>query len=446
MRIDVRYLDNAIKETTAKVLELQRELQGSKEWRVWVKYEGEKTKIDAREQFGRLIFNHLGFKRNPLMVEKVREEGSHRLKILNSEEAFSHVDLPFVRTYFEYQHLNKALTVYLLGIRREVVGSYIHPFFDLHTAESYRSSSSRPNFHNMPVRNKEVSQIIRRCVIPRKGCEFLEGDYGQQEVRIAACYTRDPKLIAYIQGEGDMHYDRMLDLYILTPEEAGTDKDYKMGRYCAKNMFTFPQFYGSVYSQCAPNLWEAIGKFSLVRQPDGVSLYQHLKEKGIHSLGTCSYEEEAKEGTFEHHVKMVERRMWQDVFTVYDQWKRDWWFLYQRQGGVNTLSGFRMHGWFRRNQVLCDPIQGTAFHCLLWTDIQMDRWLLNRKFKTRMVNQIHDSTLFDGPASEREDVIQAFKEFGVKKVAKHWDWIVVPLEVEFEVAAANWHDKVKYKT
>jgi DNA polymerase I-like protein with 3'-5' exonuclease and polymerase domains len=330
----------------------------------------------------------------------------------------------------------------LHGIRAEVVGGFLHPFFDLHTAESYRSSSSKPNVHNFPVRNVEVSEIVRRAIIPRKGCEFLEVDYGQQEVRVSAGYNKDPALMSYIKGAGDMHYDRMLELYMLTPEEAGNGKQYKMGRYCAKNMFTFPQFYGSVYSQCAPNLWEAIAKYNLTRA-DGVSLYQHLREKGITSLGTCSYEEEPREGTFEYHVRSVERRMWGEVFTVYDQWKRDWWILYQEQGGVNTLTGFRMEGYFRRNQILCDPIQGSAFHCLLWSSIHLDRELTRRKFATKLVNEIHDSMLLDGPESEREDVIELVRDIAVKKVAEHWDWINVPLEVEFELAPSNWFEKGK---
>jgi hypothetical protein len=306
------------------------------------------------------------------------------------------------------------------------------------------NSCSQPNFHNFPTRMKELSKIVRSSIIPSDGCVLLEADYGAQEVRVSACYNKDPKLISCICGGEDMHKSITKKAYILTDEELGnTDVGVaKMARYCGKNMMVFPQFYGSVYTQCAPNLWDAIGRYKLTTA-NGTCLYDHLASKGIDRLGDCSFEKEPEKGTFELHLKEVERYLWQDMFPVYSQWKKDWWNLYLQNGGFHTLTGFTLEGVFRRNQVLCDGIQGDAFHCLLWADIVMDNEMRRRGMRSRLINQIHDSSLFDVWEPELDDVIELYHDIAVNRVAKHWPWIIVPLEVEFEICEENWHLKQK---
>jgi DNA polymerase-1 len=442
IRIDIAYLDRAIAATEKEISVLQKTLRASEEFKLWSREFGERMTLGSNWQLARVVFDLMGEKRNPLLVARGREKDTAPS---NDVKAFEHLNIPFVSDWFKLKRLDKALGTYLMGMRREVVGEYLHPFFHLHTAESYRGSSDRINFQNFPVRNKGISKIVRSAVIPREGNVLLEADYGQQEVRVAACYTKDPKLISYIVGGGDMHKDFCMELYMLTEEELG-DTDIKGpakdSRYCAKNMFTFPQFYGSVYAQCAPNLWDAIKRMSLTRS-DGLSLYDHLKGKGITKLGACDYEQEPRKGTFELQVQKVERRMWQEVFTVYDRWKKDWWNTYLRQGGVNTLTGFRMEGVFRRNQVLCDPIQGSAFHCLLWSAIPIQKEIKRRGMKALMICQIHDSMLFDCPKKEIEDLTEIIREYAVRQVSRHWKWICVPLAVDFESSETNWFSKSK---
>lgn len=430
LRIDVPYLDSAIHEIRGQIIDMQNALKTSKEYKVWAKVYGDRMKLGSKVQLGTVMFKHMGHKRNPHAVSK-----SNKDKYNNDEHAFEHLNCPFVKNYFGIAKLEKALSTYLLGIKREVVDGYVHPFQHLFRAMSYRSSSSDPNFHNMPVRNKSVSKIIRSSVIPRSGHIFLEPDYGAQEVRVSACYHKDPRLIDYILGGGDMHLDRALELYCLTKEEI----DDGMSRYCAKNKFVFPQFYGSTHVNCAPDLWEAISLMKL-KTKDGVSLFNHLKKKGIKKLGTCDYEQEPQKGTFELHVKKIQDHMWNDVLTVYNQWKKDWWLQYQTDGGVNFLSGFKMEGIFDRNQILCSPIQGSAFHCLLWSLVQMQKWMIKKRMKTKIVDQIHDSGLFDTHRREKDDVIEKFTQIATKDVAEHFPWICIPLLVEWKMSETNWFD------
>jgi DNA polymerase-1 len=439
IRIDESYLDRAIQETKDSIFQMEEEIRQTREYKLWQKHYGNNMNLRSRPQLGHVMFRLCGHKRNPHMKDK------KTFRDFNNESAFKHLDLPFTNLHFEIEHLKNALKRNLMGIKNEVVDGRIHPFFDLHTAESYRSSSSNPNFHNMPVRIKNIAQIVRTSVIPDDGCELLEADYGSQEVRVACCYNKDPRLKSYILGGGDMHKDMALKLYLLTKKQLGdTDNDAaaKMIRYAAKNLFVFAQFYGSYYAQCAPMLWEGIARLNLQRS-DGMSLYDHLKKKGIESLGACDPDQDVLEGTYEDVVKRTENWMWGEVFTVYDQWKRDWWALYQRQGGVNTLTGFRMEGVFDRNQILCDPIQGSAFHCLLWSFIRIQREFRRRRMKSKIILQIHDSLLINAWKSEIPDVVEIVRRVAVDEIAREWRWITVPLAVEFDRAENNWFQKRK---
>lgn len=443
IRIDVPYLDKAIDKARAQLLDLKDAIKSAEEYQLWRREFGNSMNLTARAQLGRVLFDVVGYKRNKFMGQS------------NSEGAFEHLkEIKFKDDYFKIQKLEKALGTYLLGIRREVVDGRIHPFFNLAAmdfmgeeqggAESYRSTSSRPNLQNQPVRNKWISKVVRACMIPSPGCVFLEADYSTQEVHTAYCYNQDPKLLYDIE-HGDMHKDRALELFKLTEEEYGNSKEEpgKLIRYIAKNKFVFAQFYGSYHSKCAPDLWDSISLYNL-KTTKGISLYEHLKGKGVKKLGACEPGDEPVKGTYEYLVKEVQTKMWEETYTVYNQWKKDWWELYLRQGGVNSKTGFKMEGVFRRNQILCECIQGSAFHCLLWSIIQIQKKFIKYKMKSKVVVQVHDSILIDARKKELKNVVEIVKETMLNDVRKHWKWIICPLGVELEIAKKNWFEKIPY--
>jgi DNA polymerase I-like protein with 3'-5' exonuclease and polymerase domains len=435
LRIDVPYLEKSIEEVQAQIRKMESALRKDPAFAMWNKHYGNSMKLNSRVQLGHVLFDLMGYKRNPFMGKS------------NDEAAFEHLRIPFKQNYFDVARMKKALNTYLYGIQKEVVSGICHPNFGVTGPESYRSQSDRPNFHNMPIRNKVISRVIRQCVIPRKGHVFIEADYGTQEVRGAYCYNKDQKLRHDIL-HGDMHTDRTKELYLLTTEQLGpvNADPGKTVRYVGKNRFVFAQFYGSFFKQCAPDLWDAISLYDL-RRSDGVSLFEHLQSKGIKSLGPCDVEADydPEPGTFEHHVQQVERKMWDQTYTTYAQWRKDWWALYQRQGGVNTLTGFRIYGVYRRNQILCNPIQGSSYHCQLWAMIEIQKEFLKRKMKSRIVDQIHDSLLIDTHRAEIWDVVEIVRHYMVEAVAEHWKWIIIPLSVEFEICEPSWADKATLK-
>ena len=282
-----------------------------------------------------------------------------------------------------------------------------------------------------------MGEIIRRCFIPRKNHHIVEIDYSGIEVRIAACYHKDPAMISYIKDPSkDMHRDMAGECFMVKPENVS-----KGLRYCGKNMFVFPQFYGDYYLNCAKTLWDSIDKMN--HEVNGVPMKEHLKSKGIKSLGACDPKERPLPGTFEHHLRNVENDFWGKRFKTYSRWKKNWWEKYQREGGFSTLTGFRIDGVFSRNDVINYPVQGSAFHCLLWSLIRLNKWLNKNKMKTLIVGQIHDSIVADVHTDELDSYLSKAKTIMTQTLPEEWKWIEVPLEVEAEITPINgtWYEK-----
>lgn len=675
IRIDTKYLKRTIEETTANIKKKEGELRESPVYEVWRKKYGEKTNLGSKKQLGDIIFKELGHKRSRVEADE-DEEGTK-----NDEKAFEFVDEPFVKDYFATEKLKKANTTYLKGILRETVDGRLHPFFNLHIAQTYRSSSDSPNFQNMPVRNPEMAKLIRSAFIPTdNNYHFVEADFGGIEVKVAACYHKDPTMLKYIKDPTrDMHRDMAAQCYLLdekqvnknarycTPSEtpillsngkprpiskikigdkilgwtrvAGNRKrlipatvtaihqkkdkvvkitmssgrkirctadhlwlsgntpwsrqhgqkeayvpakigkklcfiadpleplpkhlqrqaDWLSGMYdgegcknviaqsrthnpeicerlemvlddlgipwkyeekylkyyllgglktafkmaiwckcaksywrdqitsasnflrketivsiepdgeetvyglttetgnyiawgyasknCAKNMFVFPQFYGDYYINCARNLWGAIDLLKLTVGDTDTPLKKHLKKKGIHSLGKCDPEIEAEEGTFEYHLQRIEKHFWNKRFPVYTQWKKRWFEKYQQEAGFMMKTGFACNGVFNRKHVINYPIQGSAFHCLLWCLIKTHQMMKKEKMRSRIVGQIHDSIVADVHKSELKEYTQLVYHIMTELLPEAWKWIIVPLEVEIEVSprGKSWYEKQPYK-
>jgi len=432
IRIDVDLLDRTIAKVSRRIEALTERLKDGEEWAEWRRAFGLKASLGSRLQLSKVL-KRMG---HELSGEKTRSGSREKTDKLSLER----LDIPFVRDYLEVEKLKKLHGTYLLGVRREVVDGLLRPFFNLHTVVTYRSSSDRPNFQNVPIRDKMIGKLIRQCFVPRKGHVLVEVDFKQLEVSISTAYHRDPRMIEYLETGYDFHRSLAAELYMLEEGEVSADV-----RYCAKNRFVFPEFYGSYFAQCALSLWEAIDSMEL-RTVGGRPLKEHLAEQGIVRLGETRSDWrkgriETEGGTFTGHVREVERVFWSERFPIYAEWKERWWQKYLKRGWFELLTGFREDGLYKRNDVINHPVQGSAFHVLLWSLVEMVKWLSKNKMRSMVVGQIHDSMLCDVHRSELDDFLVKVREITSVRLREAWQWIVVPLTVDVAIAEENWFEK-----
>jgi len=405
IRIDVHYCTNQQKIVNKKILEIENEMNGSKEIKLWKKIYKDKFNANSDTQLANILYNYLKIK--PTRFTK--NENNPKPSV--DKIALANINSPFVHSILEGRKY-KGLCDNLKGIIEETVDGILRPSFDLNTARTFRSSSSNINFQNQPIRDPEMGKIIRRAFIPRPGSWIGGIDYEGIEVKISAVYHKDRTMLKYIKHpESDLHRDMAMECYMLESREVSKDT-----RYCAKNQFVFPQFYGSWYEPCAQSLWDSIDKMKLetkrydFRMDCGVPLKINLQK-----LGIKTYKQ------FENHIKNVEDRFWNEKFTGYRDWKIEWVKKYEKKGYFDMLTGFRCKGVMKRNDVINYPVQGVAFHCLLWSLIKLNRWLKKNKMRSMIIGQIHDDITMDIFETEFEDVLKKCEQIMCKDIRKEWE-------------------------
>lgn len=450
IRIDVDYLNRTIAETTAKVKNLLDKLKTDKIYKMWKKIYGQDANIGSREQLGNILFNHMGYESVALT-----DTGRHK----TDKNALDILDVPFVRNFLEIERLKKANSTYLKGVLKEVVDGYLHPVFNLHLVQTFRSSSDSPNFQNIPIRNPDTAKLIRPAFISRDNHQLVEIDYSGLEVHTAAWYHKDPVMLKYLFNKKedeygnplkDMHRDMARQCFMLPREELYWKEDKKDAkrikdiRYCGKNMFVFPEFYGDYYIDCATALWNAIGTMKLTTR-NGVSIYDHLVGKGVFKLGLCNPDKKPCKGTFEKHIQNVEDNFWNNRFTAYNRWRKNWYYQYKERGWFDNLTGFRFRGDFKRNEVVNYPVQSCAFHCLLWSLIRLQKLLKKYNMKSLIIGQIHDSIVADVYKKELQNYLELCHQIMIDDIKKHWKWIITPISIEAEVSpvGGDWLQKEK---
>ncbi len=412
--IEENLIDQEIKVLTDRVMQ-------AKEVQLWKQEEGDNFNLGSTEQLGRLLYERMGITCKYRTAKDKPKVDETALKDISRK-------VPFLVDYLHIKKLSKVKNTYIKNFIKEVDDDgRMHPDFDLNSTLTYRSSSYNPNFQNIPIRNKDLGPRLRRLIVPRKDHLIIEADYSGIEVCGSACYHRDPQMIKYIiDPTTDMHSDVAKDVFILGPTEWN-----KAIRQSAKGNFVFAQFYGSYYADCAQRLWKDI-ETSDLKTNQGVPLYAHLKKHGI-----STYPQ------FERHIEKVCDSFWNDRFPVYTKWKAEWYDAYLEKGYFDTLTGFRCSGFMRRNAVLNYPIQGSSFHCLLWTLIHLNKELKLNEMRSRICGQIHDSVFIDTHPEELNRTVSMIQRIGTVEIRKVWDWIIVPLKIEVDATPPNgsWNDK-----
>jgi DNA polymerase I-like protein with 3'-5' exonuclease and polymerase domains len=429
LRIDVDYIKKQKKEISEKIKLLEQEIYDSKFYKDWSKTTTKTVNIYSGQQLGNYLYKTKGLK---IRKETKGGEGS------TDEEVLRLLNIPELNILLEIKKLKKVRDTYLAQYERELVDRVIHPFFNLHNVISYRSSSSAPNIQNVIKHDKEMMQMVRKAIYPRKGHQLLELDYSQLEVRISACYSGDKKLIEDIL-HGDMHRDTAIELFKIKNFDK-SKPSHSVLRGTAKNGFVFPQFYGDYYKNCAINLVENWGKLpkGTWKAGQGIDfenrkLSDHLIEQGLTSFKK-----------FEKHVQEVEYNFWKKRYKTHDRWRENLWKEYQENGYIYSKIGYTFQGIMAKNKAVNYPIQCDSFTgCLLWSLIEGTKALKRMKMDSVIVAQIHDAILFSVNPKELKRLVKIMQCIMCNDVRQHWKWITVPLEISAELCPVDgsWAEK-----
>jgi DNA polymerase I-like protein with 3'-5' exonuclease and polymerase domains len=184
-------------------------------WLLFVKLENEWKKLtksgrtDARERMGKVPYTWTAKKAymNALLQgavlpgAKLDKDGNPPIAKPIQPQKYIQCDknvlMNFQKKYLwvekllEYNRLQKLLKTYVIGLQRFINYGVIYPSFNQTGTAGTRYSSSRPNFQNLPRKDKRV----KKCIISRPGKVFVGADYSQLEPRVFASFAQDERLL-----------------------------------------------------------------------------------------------------------------------------------------------------------------------------------------------------------------------------------------------------------
>lgn len=423
MRIDTERCQKMMTELDSKIEEQTRRLKKTELGKQWSRTYHSNMNPDNDHQLRAVL------KKLDIPLANMTASGKNYSV---DNESLSALDLSGVRQVVVIRKSLKAKNTYLKAIMREQVNGVLRPFINLNTVQTFRSSSNLINFQNIPKRDGEMKAMIRGCIIPRPGNQIGGVDFSGIEVSTAALYHQDPVMIKYLtDSDSDMHGDLAMQLFKLDSLDKGHsgEKNFRQG---AKNGFVFPQFYGAIAKNNVPILLKWAKESKLKDNTPGLI---HLSNSGMIKLD--KHGKVKNFDKFEKHVTEVEDHFWNVRFKVYQDWKEKQWRRYQKKGYVELLTGFKCQGPMRMNQVINYPVQGTAFHLLLWSFIEVEKWLRENNFTSWLIGQIHDEMVGDFVPEERAQVMAQIHDICCIKLKEHFPWIIVPIEVEASLAPVD---------
>jgi DNA polymerase-1 len=261
-------------------------------------------------------------------------------------------------------------------------------------ASTGRLSSADPNLQNIPIRTAE-GRRIREAFIADQGQLLLSVDYSQIELRLMAHFSGDERLQDAFHKNLDIHRATAAEVFGLPFDEVGSEQ-----RRAAKAI-NFGLIYG-------------ISAFGLSRQ-----------------LGIARNEAQAYMDLFFQRYPGVKQFMDRCRAEAHERGYVETQFgrrLYLRE--INSRNAAMRAG--AERVAINAPLQGTAADLIKIAMIELDRWLKTHAANTRMILQVHDELVFEGPEQEVRAHAQAIAErmCGITRLA-------VPLAAEWGLGR-NW--------
>jgi DNA polymerase-1 len=297
----------------------------------------------------------------------------------------------------DYRELDKLKATYADALPK-MIGSdgRIHGCLNQTVAATGRLSSTEPNLQNIPVRT-ELGQRIRKAFIPEKGNKLISADYSQLELRILAHITQDERMLEAFRNNEDVHAQTAKLVFGAT-----TDKEIKEKRRLAKIVN-----FGIAYAVEAFGLSQRVG-ISKAEARKVIDDY-FATYKGIREYMDRVPHEAREKG---YVTSLFGRRRY--------------------FSGINDRN-FAVRSRAEREAINM-PIQGTASDIVKIAMIRVADALKREKLETKMIMQVHDELLFEGPADEVKHACEIIKH--EMEAAATLD---VPLVVEIG-SGDNWMD------
>jgi DNA polymerase-1 len=318
----------------------------------------EEFTIGSPQQVGRVLFEKLeltrkrrgktGFSTDARVLAQIRDEH------------------PIVEKIESWRELTKLKNTYLDSLPDLIDPrtGRVHTTFNQASTTTGRLSSTNPNLQNIPIRT-ELGRPVRACFVAERGAQLLSADYSQVELRVLAHVADEEVLKAIFRAGEDVHAATAAEVF-----EIGRD-EVDVGQRSKAKMVNFGIVYGLTGFGLADRL-------NIPRKEAEEFVARYLERfPAVRAFREGIVEKAQDEGYVT--TLMGRRRQIPEL----------------RSGNPNTR---RLGERLAVNTV----IQGTAADIIKVAMVRCQNALAATGGKTRLVLQIHDELLFEGPPEEMD--------------------------------------------
>ena len=320
---------------------------------------GEEFTLGSPKQLEEMLFTRLGLSRK----RRGKTGYSTDARVL---QAIRH-EHPVIPKIERWRELTKLAQTYLDALPLLIADDgRLHTTFDQTAATTGRLSSNNPNLQNIPIRT-QLGREIRASFVAEPGNLLVSTDYSQVELRLLAHIADEQALKEIFKKGEDVHTATACRVFGVTPEQIDP------GMRSKAKMIN----YGIVYGLSA---WGMADRLDIPQEEADEFIQRYLA--GFPAVAKF-IEDTITQGTEHGYVSTLFGRRRQVPELRARRWEL------RRQGER-----------FAVNMVM----QGTAADIMKVAMVRCDQALKEAQLRSRMVLQIHDELLFEGPAEEAEQV------------------------------------------
>jgi DNA polymerase I len=319
---------------------------------------GHEFTIGSPQQLGEVLFSELGLTKKRRGKTGFSTDARVLAQIRDEHEIVAKVE--------SWRELTKLKNTYLdslPGLIDPETGR-IHTTFNQVATTTGRLSSINPNLQNIPIRS-EIGRPVRACFVAEPGKLLLSADYNQVELRVLAHVANEDVLRQIFESGDDVHRETAAEMLAMAPEEVGPAERSK-----AKMVN-----YGIAYGLSAFGLAD---RLQIPREEAAVYIQRYFE----------------RFPAVKRFIDETIARAENDGF-VYT-------LLGRRRAIPELRSNQRQRRSLGERLAVNTVIQGTAADIIKLAMVRCHAALAETGMGMKLVLQIHDELLFEGPEGEIE--------------------------------------------
>ena len=331
---------------------------------------GTEFNINSPKQLANILFEKMGIPYPKAKAKGKSGSYSTAADVLDKlKDSYS-----IVSDILEYRKLAKLNSTYVEGLKAVIAeDGKVHPHFMQTVAATGRLSCTEPNLQNIPIRD-DYGRLIRKAFVTGSAdSSFTGSDYSQIELRILASLSGDESLISDFRQGKDIHRATAARVFDI-PEDEVTPLDRTRAK--AVN-------FGVVYGMSGFGLGESLN----------IS-----RSEGQRYINDYFAKHEAVKAYLDRQIEEGEKT--REVRTYF--------------GRIRQIPEFASRKFMERELAkrlaMNTPIQGTAADIIKIAMNSVSAELAKRGLRSKLILQIHDELIVEGPDSEIDEVKKVLDE------------------------------------